>query len=301
MGTDLLKANKTPNEYISSSESTIEELTIAHVLQFKNIAELIREIRNKLGLDDSTNWDVLIEKFHLGQKRLKPKKKAKKNIDGDSEKKTRKKNKRVQANGNVNKKKPAETADTNENKSDSQNSSTTEEVSKNDIVDNPPTEETTIDPFFITEDGSNYVSTAVASRAETNDKVASGIQDRARESKMTDISKKPKFNKNNNNYSKKQSFNKTPREVKLKTSKSIDVDESVHPSWKAKRKQTGLLDFKGKKVKFGGEDNEVTQTNVNNASTNKDTSDLHPSWVAKQKLKPTITAFKGSKITFDDD
>jgi len=32
----------------------------------------------------------------------------------------------------------------------------------------------------------------------------------------------------------------------------------------------------------------------------KSITDLHPSWQAKQKIKPIIQEFKGKKITFDE-
>ncbi|XP_073837432.1 rlb1 [Musca autumnalis] len=96
--------------------------------------------------------------------------------------------------------------------------------------------------------------------------------------------------------------------------KNEDNADKLHPSWAAKQKLKPVITgFQGKKIVFGDDDNQANETKGNkksfnmnkpskdNKSQNVTTNEtLHPSWAAKQKQKPVITAFQGKKISFDD-
>uniref|UniRef100_A0A182W1D9 Serum response factor-binding protein 1 n=1 Tax=Anopheles minimus TaxID=112268 RepID=A0A182W1D9_9DIPT len=101
-------------------------------------------------------------------------------------------------------------------------------------------------------------------------------------------------------------------------------NDDLHPSWAAKQAQKGIKPFAGKKIVFGAEDDSgsfspvkpfagknissgVAYTNGADATsskkpfvTNNRTSDLHPSWAAKQ-AQSGIKSFAGKKTVFDDE
>ncbi|KAM8703661.1 hypothetical protein ACLKA7_008309 [Drosophila subpalustris] len=65
-----------------------------------------------------------------------------------------------------------------------------------------------------------------------------------------------------------------------------------------------LINFKGKKTKFT-EDGSVAETTSSALpavvpAAESSEGCMHPSWIAKQKLKPKIAVFAGTKIKFDD-
>lgn len=94
-------------------------------------------------------------------------------------------------------------------------------------------------------------------------------------------------------------------------------EESMHPSWKAKKAQSsGIVGFQGKKVVFGGDDGDDVKPRVVkegqasasganrsliSAPTPAAKTDLHPSWQAKKAQTSGIVAFKGKKLVFGED
>ncbi|ETN65054.1 hypothetical protein AND_003186 [Anopheles darlingi] len=98
------------------------------------------------------------------------------------------------------------------------------------------------------------------------------------------------------------------RHQELKRAENTTNTEGLHPSWAAKQAQKGLKPFAGKKITFG--DDEIATPVYANRSTSGSraaaktqptaiSSDLHPSWAAKQAQKG-IKQFEGKKISFDD-
>lgn len=208
------------------------------------------------------------------------------------------------------------------------------------------------DPFFITETGENYLSTAIVKnkcsdgnvQVEENadlhmiklnsyDKKAKNFKDRRQRSwdknlenfknnvpanKNQWLKEKPnKWSKNDKhlNLSANRPHEKIDHRNKYQNYKKFPNEtneENLHPSWAAKQKFKPIItNFQGKKITFGDDDDNIKNVislapNKNNKASyakpndNKEDS-LHPSWAAKQKLKPTITAFQGKKITFDND
>lgn len=283
----MLSARKTPDQYLSNPESTTEEMCVACMLKCKGMTERMAAIKEKFNLNDSIEWRDVIKNLGLKNKK---KKKTQKQKDKNAERqkdKTGKNNvekdpvsKKPAATKIVNRKDPTEDGETSY-----MQVAVDKPIKKNSKV-KTVTKETTVDPFFITEDGANYVAVVSRNQEEsTNDdddkKVRPGRQ----------FSKVPQSKQNN-----KQTFNKPIKPIRLGTNNPNDDDPNVHPSWSAKRKQKALPSFQGKKVKF---DNDNANSSTNTKT--EDMSNLHPSWAAKQKLKPTITEFKGSKITFDED
>ena len=83
------------------------------------------------------------------------------------------------------------------------------------------------------------------------------------------------------------------------------ANQQVHPSWAAKQKQKpSIQTFAGSKIVFddsgaSGDKQSAKKPSVP-AKVSVGGDKVHPSWEAKQKQKPSIQKFAGSKIVFDD-
>lgn len=123
-----------------------------------------------------------------------------------------------------------------------------------------------VDPFFITESGQPYLSTAVVMSDDNNE------SDDNDAFEWEQKRRKP--------MNKRQEINRTR------------INENPIKS-----------NFVGKKTKFA-EDGSAAETILPTlpppADTESSNAGMHPSWIAKQKLKPKIAAFAGTKIKFDD-
>ncbi|KAH8354136.1 hypothetical protein KR084_001248, partial [Drosophila pseudotakahashii] len=165
-----------------------------------------------------------------------------------------------------------------------------EEDDEPTIDSNRPTH--VVDPFFITESGQPYLSTAV---------VLSGDND----SEAEEEQRPPPVKKFRHEERRTNTYRERPeRQQEFKAKKPTD---DRHPSWLAKQQQKPIIgDFKGKKITFGddGQAAEIRAPSINHSTataTRSSTDGMHPSWVAKQKFKPKIAAFQGTKIKFDDE
>ncbi|XP_030373935.1 uncharacterized protein LOC115623634 [Scaptodrosophila lebanonensis] len=172
-----------------------------------------------------------------------------------------------------------------------------------------------VDPFFITETGEHYMSTAVV----LSDNAASEEEDESEPLREQ--------RRNNKAFGKRQEQNgyKHPRTGDLHGSafetlgrkNDGGVDDShgdLHPSWIAKQRlKPRIREFAGTKIKFDdesgtNEENKVRRIEVHKSitkptigETNDNNAGLHPSWIAKQRLKPRIREFAGTKIKFDKE
>ncbi|XP_065225970.1 serum response factor-binding protein 1-like [Planococcus citri] len=97
----------------------------------------------------------------------------------------------------------------------------------------------TVDPFFVTKDNKEYLSVSIANNT-------SNIEE-----------KKPDFpsKKFKNDFSESKTREKNNRkrsrvDVPEKYSKIETKEETLHPSWEAKRKQSSITKFQGKKITF---------------------------------------------------
>ena len=96
----------------------------------------------------------------------------------------------------------------------------------------------------------------------------------------------------------------TPALIKRAHVAEKTTEPNLHPSWVAKQKNKGIKEFSGKKINFS-DDIAPSATNKKKplpARSGESVVDqqLHPSWQAKQKLKPIISEFQGKKIKFGD-
>ncbi|KAH8247566.1 hypothetical protein KR038_006347, partial [Drosophila bunnanda] len=149
-----------------------------------------------------------------------------------------------------------------------------------------------VDPFFITESGQPYLSTAVV-HSEDN------------ESEAEEEQRPPPVKRYRNDDQRGSNHReRVERQPAFGTRKPHD---DRHPSWVAKQQQKPIIgDFRGKKITFGddGQASEIRPPKNNpapSAATPASTEGMHPSWVAKQKWKPKIADFQGTKIKFDED
>ena len=118
------------------------------------------------------------------------------------------------------------------------------------------------------------------------------------------FNKKPRFEGRNDRgkYEKKTMSRGAGNKDPVKTSTK---NEKVHPSWAAKQKQKPSIQaFAGSKIVFDDSesagDKKSTQKPSVPGKVGVSADKVHPSWEAKQKQKPSIQAFAGSKIVFDD-
>lgn len=244
---------------MADQNSTVEQLAVGYFTEFKGLSDVLETIRNKLNLIESTDWKKSAKKlFRKKDKAEKPEKtkKSEKKKKGsftetdDTDTNTKLRNKKQKQNS-VNDKTEKVAQKRNEESEDNSDSDSSNESEEK--IEAP----TTVDDFFITADGSNYLSTAVVNKEQEND---SGDDSNTRKV----FEKKPK---------EASFFHKSDkRPVKLGTNRFED----------AKRKRL----------------NETVEP-IRTVKEMKIDPELHPSWQAKQKLKPTITEFKGTKITFD--
>ncbi|XP_034833622.1 serum response factor-binding protein 1-like [Maniola hyperantus] len=128
-----------------------------------------------------------------------------------------------------------------------------------------------VDPFFITSTGENYMSLVEPRQPDEVKEVHRqgnrqyrravmfGNVPRAKpkrnfEPRNNNFNKNSsemdnnKFNKNNKNFDRKEGFNRiSDRSINFKDD---SVPEKLHPSWEAKKKQSGILPYQGKKIVF---------------------------------------------------
>uniref|UniRef100_W8BY36 Bud22 domain-containing protein n=2 Tax=Ceratitis capitata TaxID=7213 RepID=W8BY36_CERCA len=175
-----------------------------------------------------------------------------------------------------------------------------------------------IDPFFITNSGESYRSSAVVVR---NGKALNTEEYNPREDKKIVAGK---YINTKDNYNSVNSKSKVNNKKIGRTAANSKVEKNMtanlHPSWAAKQKLKPVIgSFQGKKIKFDDEDKTSSneEIKINNSKSDDVKSQvmsnkrdyfseskaevLHPSWAAKQKFKATITEFRGKKTTFGDE
>lgn len=271
---------KSGKNFLADPNSTIEQLTVGYYLEYKGLAAVLDSIRAKLKLTDNSYWRKSVKKLFKKKDIAQEKEKIQKKktsftesdtaeVNSDAKPKTKKskqkgtndKSEDTVKSTTKKRKKQIDSIERNEVKPDeSDESSETEEENNAEEsgVDVPAP--TTVDDFFITADGSNYLSTAVINRNQEED--------------SDDESK---------DHQRGKGFERRPRESSF-----------FHKDDKKPVKLAGNR-FEGTKRKWTDEKEEIVQKE----QPRKLDPELHPSWQAKQKLKPTITEFKGKKITFD--
>lgn len=285
LGLLALRYYKSGKNYLANSDSTVDQLAVGYFCEHKSINGILDAIRKKLKLDESWNWRKSVKKlFKKKDKTLnadKVKEKKEKTSftetdNTDSKTTAKNKNKKVQqkleANGNSEKpeksqkkqKQQAAQEDVESDKSEEfDDSSESDEdidvkLDEKNSVSEPPT---IVDDFFITADGSNYLSNAVVNRNQAEDSEGD----------------------DNQHFYRGKDFERKPREASF-----------FHKSDK-KPVKPAVNRFEATKRKWSDESEEQ----VHMPKEKKVDSELHPSWQAKQKLKPIITEFKGKKIIFD--
>lgn len=276
LGLLALINHKSGKNYLADQNSTVEQLAVGYFSEYKTINGILDAIQNKLNLHERSDWKKLSKKLF-----------RKKEQTTEAEKETETENSEENSNARGKKKNSKQTADkkgkaTTSNEStakkdkmqkrsketnvqenrasvESDDSSESEQDSDLEKNDTPAEAPTAIDEFFITADGSNYMSTAVS-----NSKQEEELDD-------------------DHHPNQGKSYAKKPHEASF-----------FHKSDK-KPAQSVVNRFENKKRKWS--DNAVEE--VHTVKETKLDPDLHPSWQAKQKQKPIIAEFKGKKITFD--
>lgn len=303
LGALALSSKKTSSQLVSDSKSSIEEICTGRLLSLKAIIAFVSQMKRKYDVDGTLDWQMVIG--HFADANATKKKLPKKNVakrDG-AETKDRKDGKLTKAKASPAQKKSEKSKDhavtpivqKSPKVKPSKTKKVEEEVAE---TSEEPAATTMADPFFITNDGSNYMSTAVIDRTQPDGPDDTLNRRSRRANRLTNNSDGPK------GHAKSGKFNKSTPKLKsfggsVRNESKPDAEADVHPSWSAKRKQKSIPAFQGKKMKFDGSEDKPAPGSAKPTNDGDDSSKLHPSWAAKQKLKPVIAAFKGSKITFD--
>lgn len=269
---------KSGKNHLADQQSTVEQLAVGYFSQFKGLNSILDVIRTKLNLENAPEWQKLAKKlFKKKDKTIKKEKVDKKktkngfvesdNVEPNESKLEKSNGKQEKSSKSANKKEKQkkqseESTQQNVVAPAMESDDSSESSAAEDDIESVPAP-TTVDDFFITADGSNYLSTAVASQKQDDD---------SDDDSKGHMKHGKGFVKKSNESSFFHKSNKKP--VKLATPRS---EGSVKRKWS---------------------DDKEEQTSTDKQLKTVDTN-LHPSWQAKQKLKPTIAEFKGKKITFD--
>ncbi|EDW59386.1 serum response factor-binding protein 1 [Drosophila virilis] len=160
-----------------------------------------------------------------------------------------------------------------------------------------------VDPFFITESGQPYLSTAVVLSGDSHNE--SDDNQHVEQRKRKPLAKKQEYNssRSNERHNHERS-NERHNYERSNERHNNERSNERHPSWMAKQQQKPIIaNYKGRKTKFNDDDSvaEISTAPVAAPSaTDAGVTGMHPSWLAKQKLKPKIAKFAGKKIKFDD-
>ncbi|XP_075145902.1 rlb1 [Haematobia irritans] len=149
-----------------------------------------------------------------------------------------------------------------------------------------------VDPFFVTETGENYLSSAVSSRILEDNESVEGEKNfhmaklnghanhkdfRERRKDRDTGTYFQQRNSHNDNHFSRHDKRVGEKQSRMQNKSRNDRSFPKQESWNNNIKRKGERDVQGQDEK------------------------LHPSWAAKQKLKPVITNFQGKKIRFDND
>lgn len=174
-----------------------------------------------------------------------------------------------------------------------------------------------LDTFFVTDSGSAYMATSEFEERVQPLGPNDGLDRRQRRANKFGKSSAPSSRevpriKRPDIATTKKQYSTLTRPNFVPTSKPVtaEVATDLHPSWAAKQKTKGLVAFQGRKMTFSDDAESTKPTSsgtrssapisIKSASKAEEASKLHPSWLAKQKLKPVISEFAGKKITFGD-
>lgn len=252
---------------MADQDSTVEQLAIGYYSESKNLKVVLDAIREQLHIERNDRWKKATRK--LFKKNETVEKKSEGKDAGDESMETDsvgdKDVKKMKSKSNKANNQEATTLESKKPKKPKTMKVIMKLNNDKDDVDKMKTTEapTTVDDFFITANGSNYLSNAVVNSVQKDDK---------------------------NTESK-------PFPPK-KQSHEFVMNGGIGPGQSGKRFQrnAGLKRFAAEKRNWNDTINDVP---VEVKEERKINLDLHPSWVAKQKQKPTIADFRGTKITFD--
>lgn len=265
LGLLALHYYKCGKNFLADQDSTVEQLAIGYYSESKNLNVILDAIREQLHIDRNDKWKKATRKL-FKRNETAEEKVSEARVAGDESMETDSVgDKDVQKlKNNLKKAKNQEDSTLNtekRKKPKSKNSKT--KFNEDDLNETSTTvAPTTVDDFFITADGSNYLSNAVVNSTQKDD-----------------------------NDTEPKSF--PPK----KQSHEFVMNGGVGsgPPGKKFERNSGPKKFAGEKRKWNDPSNDPVEVK----EERKIDPNLHPSWIAKQKQKPTIAAFKGTKITFD--
>lgn len=106
----------------------------------------------------------------------------------------------------------------------------------------------TVDPFFVTKDNKEYLSFNVISNPTSSEEKKPPFKKKFEVS----FSKPKSFDKGSNSKPFRKNWEQSDVRIPVKREYPVIAKEekALHPSWEAKRKQSNISQFQGKKIKF---------------------------------------------------
>lgn len=267
---------KSGKNYLADQNSTIEQLAVAYFSEYKAVKGILDAIENKLNLSDSWDWKKTSKKLFRKKdetaKTEKVQKKAGFTETDNTSVKGKKAKKVAETDGKAKKSSELSVKEIKKQKKskktiveeDAASVESDESIESEDESDTESTSakqdaapSTTVDEFFITADGSNYLSTAVSNTKQDDESDDESHPNRGKEfikkpheaSFFHKSDKKPVKPATNRIDNKKRKW--TENEEEVQTVKESKLDPELHPSWQAKQKQKPIItEFKGKKITF---------------------------------------------------
>lgn len=351
LATLCLVAAKPPQQVLTNPTCDNDEQALALLRSFKTIVERVAQIKAKFGLDETDEgWRTAIRE--IGKKKQKKTEKAQREKRKSEQKERKAKENESEAKRSEWLIENSEVGEVQENKPEPSDSNNKPNKSDQEITDKllpkpkklkretiktdeeekiykkpklaaasmvPPQPKRQIDSFFVTDSGSAYMATSEFEERIQPLGPNDGMDRKQRRAQQ--------FGKTNSTARQRPTSRPTqpqvaPQRKQLSTltrpnfgtsSKPTAValpaaSSDLHPSWLAKQKTKGIANFQGRKMTFS-EDAEIAQVSITSprlppatkpAINSDESAKLHPSWLAKQKLKPVISEFTGKKTTFGE-
>lgn len=333
-----LVAEKSPQQVLTNPLCDNDEIALAHLRSFKTVVERVNQLKAKFGLQESDeDWRTAIRE--IGKKKQKKTEKVER-----EKRKAALKDRQTKANESEAKRSEwlIENSDAPE-KREAIDKLVTEEKSNISLelpvkpkkikdepkkkievlikplpvaapkVTEPPKRQ--VDSFFVTDSGSAYMATSEFENRIQPLGPNDGMDRRQRRAQQFGKSpaSRPRpsplpIRTQVTTQRKLLSTLTRPNFATAAKSTVAPTATDLHPSWLAKQKTQGIATFQGRKMTFSEDtDNfkapSTAQPRIETLkplSHEVDSAKLHPSWLAKQKLKPVISEFTGKKTTFGE-
>lgn len=236
--------HRSTKNVLADAESTPEQLAVAYFTNIDIVRKSLDSIYEALKLDEATFWRRQVKKLF-------------KKIETDGEAKSPKisKEKETKMTLGENDEELAEQAGQSKKSIKLAKPKRARAASNSDNATENKQAESVVDDFFITAEGTSYMSTAVVKNVP-NDEEEDGDTSRANQQNNKYNQSITTLNQQDNSRSErkpqlKRKHDEAKEETTAKPEEKAEVDPNIHPSWQAKQRQKlYITGFRGHKIKF---------------------------------------------------